>query len=60
MNTYISWELLEDLQAIFPNKLPITDIGTFAFGREVGKQCVISYLANRYAIQSKTTPTRKP
>jgi hypothetical protein len=59
MTSYVSKDLLEDLQKIFPNKLPTTHCPPEDLGFLMGQQKVIAYLQNQYRIQNPLISTKQ-
>lgn len=51
---FISKEILDYLQATFPNKLPLEPIPADALGVLIGQQKVVGHLAHLYRTQSRS------
>lgn len=51
MVSYIPKDLLDELQKVFPNKLPDFPPPPEAMGILIGQQKVIAYLLNQYKLQ---------
>jgi hypothetical protein len=59
MTSYVTQDLLEELQKLFPNKLPTTYCSPEDIGYLMGQQKVITYLLNQYRIQNPLTSTKQ-
>lgn len=57
MFSFVSKELLDDLQRIFPNKLPEQPPELGQLGILIGQQKVVAYLLNQYRIQNPLIST---
>ena len=58
MFSFVSKDLLDDLQRLFPNKLPTTYLPPEDIGYLMGQQKVIAYLLNQYRIQNPLISTK--
>ena len=58
MGSYVSKELLDELQKLFPNRLPTVHIPPESIGLLMGQQKVIAYLQNQYRVQNPLNPNK--